>query len=37
MEVFEVRDECPDEISTALIEDCVDKKLDEIHLDISES
>ena len=37
MEVCEVRDECPDDTSTVVMEDSVNKNLDEIQRDITEN
>ena len=35
VEICEVRDEYPDDSSPVLMEDCVNKNLDETHRDIS--
>ena len=37
MQVCEVRDECPDETSPVVVEDCVNKNLDEINIDITKN
>ena len=37
MEISEVRDECPDDKSTVVMEDCVNNRLEEIHRDITEN
>ena len=36
MNICEVIDECPDDTSPVVMEDCVNNNLDEIHRDISE-
>ena len=36
MDICEVRDECPDGTSSVVMEDCVNKNLDETHREIYE-
>ena len=35
MNICEVIDECPDDTSPVVMEDCVNKNLDETHRDVS--